>query len=94
MTKRYRDPMTMAYGIFTPGSLAREVRHENARRGLHTCHCCARNFEPEDATAVWYCSYECAVGDLGKKVARRRGARQIPYAEFGLKQPPKLCGCA
>lgn len=53
------DAMTLAYGPFQPGSVARAIRHDNAARGYRTCWHCLEAFRSQ-LPARWYCSQACA----------------------------------
>jgi hypothetical protein len=68
---RNEDPMWAAYGPFWPGSVARAIRIDNARRGYRTCWHCLDAFGPQRITRAdgtlhrpgrgrWYCSRSCA----------------------------------
>lgn len=84
--ERYDEMLTQAYGPFWPGSAARDLRTENARRGYRTCWYCIEAFRPQRVTAAdgsvrrpgrgrLYCSTRCA------RAARRREAGG-PVFEF------------
>ncbi len=74
MTTQYADQMEAAYGPFQPGSVARAIRHDNARHGFRTCWFCLDPFRPSRVVVVdgrlrrrgrgrWYCSRSCATAD-------------------------------
>ena len=91
MKARYNDQLHRAYGIFTPGSAARDLRTENARSGLRTCGCCLRAFAPEDTVNDYYCSIPCARGD-DPKFARLHPA--ITWHDDELTIDNRDCACA
>lgn len=79
--ERYDEMLAQAYGPFTPGSLARAVRADNALLGLRTCWFCLAAFAPRrvvDETGRvrrlgrgrFFCSSQCAAYE------RRRAARE------------------
>lgn len=66
---RFEEMMSTSYGPFWPGSTARDLRTENARRGYRTCWnpSCLRAFRPERVVGSdgklhrlgrgrWFCS--------------------------------------
>jgi len=91
MTRRYRDQLTEAYGLFVPGSLARAKRHENAEKGLATCHNCGEAYPPDQRVATWYCSPCCArCGDP----AYRRSYPRTQATDDGFSIDLTDCACA
>lgn len=81
MTEQYLDALTLAYGPFQPGTVARAIRHEHAALGLRTCWHCIRPFKPRRyvdddgrlhrvGRGRMYCSTGCA------RAARRNRREQ------------------
>lgn len=91
MTRRYRDQMTRAYGIFPPHSAMRDFRNLNASEGRMTCHCCGNPFEPEAAVARLYCSESCARKD-SPAYARMHPSMRPTVDGFSLDL--RECECA
>lgn len=84
MTERYRDTLTLAYGPFQPGTVARAIRDDHAALGYRTCWHCLGPFRPQRFVSSdgrlhrpgrgrWYCSRDCARADradtLGRSIA-------------------------
>jgi hypothetical protein len=73
-----KDQMRTAYGSFAPGSAARDLRTENARRGYRTCWHCLDAFKPRRVLdgdghtrrvgrGRWFCSRSCADADRARR---------------------------
>lgn len=79
------DTYYRIYGPFVPGSPARALRHENAKRGLRTCWRCLTGYRPHArpgasraltrGRGAYYCSWECYRLDQIERSPTRRGPR-------------------
>lgn len=88
---RIEEMMRQAYGPFVPGSTARHLRVENARRGLRTCYNpdCLTAYKPvrfrdDDGklhrlgTGRYYCSRACAWSEINRDRADRAEVSSDP----------------
>lgn len=84
--ERIDQAMHDAYGVFTPGSIARAIREDNYRLGLRTCGYCLRAYRSRTVVSDgrrqrlgrghYYCSWRCYRADRCEQ-ARWRAVAEL-----------------